>query len=609
MRQSKWAPPSGHDPRRNHGQSGTFNKQRLFGSPNLVLSSPTTFPPLDYGGADMAVCTFFQRGTCKFGGSQRDANRGGGGGGGFGGANTNRFNAFGGGGGGGDRYRTGQQSGGSFGSNRGSGPARFNLQKDDIKSDLTDQRPIYPFSCYGPGREAPRQLIEGPVEISPEELRARYYSQGAAGNVAAAQQEEGQLYSKTEEQIKMILNDLDGAIKYVEDGADVHPNRSDATQDKTVPPSTTGGAPSSNPFSNPPANPFGGGNQTQSSAFGKPANPFAQPSNPSQTTSAFGQASTFGASAGFGKPSMPGSAFGQTSAIGGGSAFGKPSMLGGGGGSAFGQTSSLGQQSAFGQPSKPGTSTFGQPPAPGATSTFGQASAPAQTSAFGQKNALGQNTAFSKPGFGQTAFGQTSQPAASANPFGGGQAQVIQASPFGQAQKPNPFGKPQTQTVPAPANPFGGGGTTAPQTTAFGQPGLANPSPFGATQSTTPAAPTANPFATVAQAPAATPSAFPTQNQPANPFSQPPAQQTPSPFGQQGQPAVAQQGHQLAAPGNGASAGATDPFKEGRPENYEGEQGQKLQEIYRRVAQIGVFNPNEDIPLVPPKCDWIVSIL
>lgn len=51
-----------------------------------------------------------------------------------------------------------------------------------MKNDLTTQRPIYPLSCYGPGREAPRQLIEGLVEISPEELRLRYYTLRAAGN-------------------------------------------------------------------------------------------------------------------------------------------------------------------------------------------------------------------------------------------------------------------------------------------------------------------------------------------------------------------------------------------------------------------------------------------
>lgn len=70
--------------------------------------------------------------------------------------------------------------------NRTAGPARFHLNKDDIKDDLSNNRPIYPLSCYGPGRDAPRQLIEGPVEISPEELRLRYYSQREAGNEAAA---------------------------------------------------------------------------------------------------------------------------------------------------------------------------------------------------------------------------------------------------------------------------------------------------------------------------------------------------------------------------------------------------------------------------------------
>lgn len=62
----------------------------------------------------------------------------------------------------------------------------YHLSKEDMKADLTDQRPIYPLSAYGPGRDAPRQLIEGPVEISPEELRLRYYTLRAAGNEAAA---------------------------------------------------------------------------------------------------------------------------------------------------------------------------------------------------------------------------------------------------------------------------------------------------------------------------------------------------------------------------------------------------------------------------------------
>ncbi len=62
----------------------------------------------------------------------------------------------------------------------------FGLDKADIRNDMTGQRPIYPLSCYGPGREAPRQLIEGPVELCPEELRLRYYTLRTAGNEPTA---------------------------------------------------------------------------------------------------------------------------------------------------------------------------------------------------------------------------------------------------------------------------------------------------------------------------------------------------------------------------------------------------------------------------------------
>lgn len=72
--------------------------------------------------------------------------------------------------------------------NRDSKSLPYHLDIADIKADLSGQRPIYPLSCYGPGRDPPRQLIEGPVEISPEELRVRYYAARAAGqeNVAVS---------------------------------------------------------------------------------------------------------------------------------------------------------------------------------------------------------------------------------------------------------------------------------------------------------------------------------------------------------------------------------------------------------------------------------------
>jgi len=51
-----------------------------------------------------------------------------------------------------------------------------------------------------------------------------------------------------------------------------------------------------------------------------------------------------------------------------------------------------------------------------------------------------------------------------------------------------------------------------------------------------------------------------------------------------------------------------DRYKEGKAEEYEGEQGRILEEIYRRVSQLKMFNDNEDIPLTPPKCEWIVPL-
>ena len=60
-----------------------------------------------------------------------------------------------------------------------------------------------------------------------------------------------------------------------------------------------------------------------------------------------------------------------------------------------------------------------------------------------------------------------------------------------------------------------------------------------------------------------------------------------------------------------AASGDIDPrdkFKEGRPEEYEGDYGKKLEEIYKRVAQLGCFADDEDVPLTPPKVEWIVPV-
>lgn len=112
-----------------------------------------------------------------------------------------------------------------------------------------------------------------------------------------------------------------------------------------------------------------------------------------------------------------------------------------------------------------------------------------------------------------------------------------------------------------------------------------------------------NPFLQKAQAQAAAPgiSPFGAQNaQPASPFAQASAQPQASSIGQQAA--------SPAAPGAAREIDPKDRFKEGKPEEYEGEQGRILEEIYRRVGQLGRFNDDEEIPLVPPKCEWIVQI-
>jgi nucleoporin NUP42 len=51
----------------------------------------------------------------------------------------------------------------------------FNLDAKVIVNDLRNDRPLWPFSAYGPGSNPPRQLISGEVEQSAEEMRLLYY--------------------------------------------------------------------------------------------------------------------------------------------------------------------------------------------------------------------------------------------------------------------------------------------------------------------------------------------------------------------------------------------------------------------------------------------------
>ena len=353
-------------------------------------------------------------------------------------------------------------------------------------------RPNWVFSCYGPGRNAPRQLFGGPQrEQSFEELRLRHYEATAAGNPNQALQEAQALYAESLSQMEVILRDLDGAVKYILDGANEHPNRIDISEGKTGPVQPGSQGPS--PFGQPSAFGQPSGMTPQPSGFGQPSAPGSQP--------AFGKPSGFGQPSAFGQPSSMGQApgFGQPSSMGQRPAFGQPAPLGGQP-AALGSQSPFGKpgfgQSGFGQPQPPqpqqpafGQSGFGQPSALGA-SGFGKASNTA--SPFNQLINQNQGTAgFAQPSgqaatspFGQVAAQQPAAPSGfgqpSSQPSGFGQAAPA-ASPFGKPQQqPSPFGQVSQPAQPAQpaaaANPFG---APAQPAAGFGQ---SEPKPSGFAQ-------------------------------------------------------------------------------------------------------------------------------
>lgn len=332
------------------------------------------------------------------------------------------------------------------------------MNSNDIKLDLTagKGRPEWIFSSYAPTSKVPRQLFGGPQrEQSMEEMRLRHYEAAAAGNMNQAIQEAQSLWEESVKQIDAALSDLNGAVKYIIDGGNEHPNRIDITEGQTGPSANQAQPSGPSAFGQPSA-------LGTSSGWGKPAG-FGQPS-------AFGQPSSLGGQPAFGQPT----AFGQPSTLGQGGAFGQPSSLGAGqagfgkpasGQTGFAQAASNAPtfgQSSFGQPSAPGAAApFGAKPV---ASPFGQV-APNQPSTFSTQPA-GQPTPspFGQPA-GQTAFGQPSAPGSG---FGGQSAQGV--SPFGQQPQQTqniPFGQPSPSAIQstfgAPQQPTSFGQAAAPQ--------------------------------------------------------------------------------------------------------------------------------------------------
>ena len=68
------------------------------------------------------------------------------------------------------------------------------------------------------------------MEQSPEELRFQYYLAKAGGSTQQYEQSERSAVDEANQRVQQILNDVDGAVKYIIDGKDQHPNRDDQVQ-------------------------------------------------------------------------------------------------------------------------------------------------------------------------------------------------------------------------------------------------------------------------------------------------------------------------------------------------------------------------------------------
>ncbi|KAF1988149.1 hypothetical protein K402DRAFT_352039 [Aulographum hederae CBS 113979] len=442
----------------------------------------------------MVVCKFFLQGSCKFGDRCKNEHPRSGGGG-HGGQNFNTFSPL------QNNPPRGPSDGRSSYPNRRSDGYRNNkieypykLDPEWIKNDLTEDLPNWILSAYGPGRDAPRELIEGQLEQSFEEMRLTYYLAQANGNAQQGAEMEQRALQEARESIRRILGDLDGACRYVVEGEKIHPNRHDVCKQ-----SDSGGP--RNLFAKlegAVSKPFGAGQPTTSQSGG-----LGQPSgSPAFGKPAFGQPSAPAAGGGFGRPAFgqpaapaPSGGFGQPAPAAQSAGFGQASPMGQT--STFGQASGMGQTGSFGKPGLPSGGAFGQP-------AFGQP-------AFGQSSSSGGGGGFGKPttGFGQPAFGQPgpgNNTGNSAPAFGQSQSPFGQASPqpatgvFGSGQQQNtanPFGSSnsQQQSASAPSNPFGlpnqpqgqAPPSTAGQSNGFGRPttsqGQGPSNPFGQQQS------------------------------------------------------------------------------------------------------------------------------
>lgn len=83
-----------------------------------------------------------------------------------------------------------RQNSNPFSNNNSSGgfskANQWSLNPETLVKDLTEERPQWILSAYGPGRDAPEQLWGGAVEQSFEEMRLHFETGAAAGNPQGA---------------------------------------------------------------------------------------------------------------------------------------------------------------------------------------------------------------------------------------------------------------------------------------------------------------------------------------------------------------------------------------------------------------------------------------
>ncbi|KAL1847002.1 hypothetical protein Daus18300_014079 [Diaporthe australafricana] len=485
----------------------------IFGLPcqaddTMQLDSPKTSIFLSRSGSQYANSFSVFKDNCRF--EHPSAN---------GSASANPFSVLSG--------NSNNNSRGGFGRQPPAQSSQFSLSKDTIQKDLAEERPSWLLSAYGPGRDAPEQLWGGyPIEQSFEEIRLHYMMGEASGNPQGALSEIQGLWGQAQGKIQSALGNLDGAINFVLQSQNTHPNRHDVCQTNSSP-STGEFAVGKHPVGIQPSQPSNafsapstGGAFGQPSALGRNANPFSTGASGASGSSPFAQGAVTAQPSGFGQPSAlgsGGSAFGQPSALGGGNAFGQPSALGGG--SVFGKPSGLGQTagSGFGQ-----TSALGQSASPFGAPSFGQPAQPSQPAPSG-------------------GFGQPSQLGTKPNPFSSGGA-AASNSPFGAlggaSSNPSPFA--------TNAQPPQSGAVTS--NNPFGQPAQQQSTTPEVSMDTSGPSATPNPFAQASNPPAA----------PANPFGQPSQTAASNPFAQ-----AAPAGNGFAAAGQkpaGATPGGANPY-------------------------------------------------